>query len=54
VFVYNCPELFNPTRPIKCVNLHRYAGLHEEGKRLIGGWFGRAWSELENGSNEVF
>ena len=54
MFVYDCPRLLNPVRPMKRVRLEKYAGLHPEGKQLINGWFQRAWAEVANGGDEVF
>jgi hypothetical protein len=49
-----CPEIINPNHPPKRVDLNRYSLLHPEGKRLISGWFQRAWRERNCQPDETF
>jgi hypothetical protein len=48
-----CPEILS-NRPRPQVRFERFANLHYEGKKLINGWFRRAWEEFQTTPNEVF
>ena len=50
----SCPEIINPNRPQRHVDLSRYALLHPEGRQLISGWFQRAWGERNCQQDEAF
>ena len=47
-----CPEL--RLRRLHGVVVENFIHLHFEGKKLISGWFQRAWREFENSPDEVF
>jgi hypothetical protein len=49
-----CPEVVNPNRPQRRVDLRRYSLLHPEGRQLISGWFKRAWRERNCQQDEAF
>lgn len=49
-----CPEIINPNRPQRPIDLSRYTFLHPEGKQLISGWFQRAWKERNCQQDEAF
>jgi hypothetical protein len=48
-----CPELIS-NRPAARVDLDRFKRLHREGRRLISGWFERAWQARECSSEDSF
>jgi hypothetical protein len=48
-----CPELIN-NRPAARVDLYRFQRLHREGRRLISGWFERAWQARQCSPEDSF
>jgi hypothetical protein len=48
-----CPELIR-NRPAARVDLYRFGRLHREGRRLISGWFERAWQARECSPEDSF
>lgn len=49
-----CPEIVNPNRHQRHVDLSRYSLLHPEGRHLISAWFQRAWQERNCQMDEAF
>lgn len=49
-----CPEIINPNRPQRRIDLSHYTFLHPEGKKLISSWFQRAWKERNCQQDEAF
>ena len=55
------PELLRSNRPATRVDraavrvdLNRYAALHSEGRKLISGWFERAWKRRDCQPEDCF
>src|SRR5689334_5180460 len=48
-----CPEII-PNRQLARVRFENFSQLHSEGKKLIDGWFRRAWDEFQTTPNEIF
>jgi hypothetical protein len=48
-----CPEIFL-NRQLARVRFENFSQLHFEGKKLIDGWFRRAWNEFQTTPNEIF
>jgi hypothetical protein len=49
-----CAELFKPRPSIAQLDLTQYRSLHHEGRRLVSGWFDRAWHARECRAEESF
>jgi len=48
-----CPEIVL-NRQLARVRFENFSQLHFEGKKLINGWFRRAWNEFQTTPNEIF
>ncbi len=51
--VMTCPEIIRNRRG-RQVRFENFSQLHSEGKKLINGWFRRAWREFQATPDEVF
>jgi hypothetical protein len=53
VKVMTCPEIILNRQRVQ-VRFQNFSQLHSEGKKLINGWFRRAWDDFQTTPNEVF